>query len=306
VATLLRHMADEQRAANVPLSILFPFKASFYGRYGWATFCERRRYSGAPALFAPFKRGPGSFTQVGVEAIPELDRIYTLGLRGRFGLVVRDESWWRERVLHTWKGEPMHAFLWRDESAQARAYLIYRVTGEGDARRMSCREIVALDPEARAQLFGFIAGHRDHLAGVSFRAPADAPVNWLFPDHLECTAEPYFMLRLLDVPAALTALGVPREVGGRLSLAVHDDWLAENHGVYGLEFAEGKCAVERLPDTTPADLRCDVRVLAQLYSRLLRPRTAAAFGAIESSSRDGLELAERAFGGLAPYSSDFF
>lgn len=306
VAALLRHLADELRAAQTPLAILFPFKASFYGRYGWATFCERRRYTGSPALFAPFKPGPGRFVPVGAEAIPELDRIYTLALRGRFGPVVRDEAWWRAHVLHDWKDKPHHTYLWRDEAGQARAYLIYSFEGAGRDTTLVCREIVALDPQARAQLFAFIAGHQDQVGGVRFHAPADAPVNLLFPDPLECTAVPYFMLRLLDLPAALAAYAVPRDVAGRLTLAVHDDWIAANQGVYELELAEGRCHATRLPDDAPADLRCDVKTLAQLYSRLLRPRTAAAFGVMQADSREALELAERAFAGLAPFSSDFF
>lgn len=45
VALLLRHLADELRAGGVPLAILYPFKPSFYRRYGWAIFFERRMYT---------------------------------------------------------------------------------------------------------------------------------------------------------------------------------------------------------------------------------------------------------------------
>jgi predicted acetyltransferase len=306
VATLLRHLADELRADGVPLAILYPFKRSFYGRYGWATFFERRVYRGDTARFASFRRAPGAFVPAGPADIPELDRIYRRALHGRFGLVVRDDAWWRDKVLRDWEGRPWHAYIWRDEQGQGRSYLVYRLEPEGDGRRLFCREIAATDPLSRAQLFAFFALHEDQAAGVRFPAPADAPVNMLMPEPLECAVEPHFMLRLLDVPAALEAHSFPREAAGRLTLAVSDDWIAENQGVYELEFDHGHCRVRRLPAGHGADLSCDVATLAQIYSRYLPPRTAAAFGLLTVADRTALRLAERAFAGLAPFCTDFF
>ncbi len=306
VAALLRHTAAELRATGVPLAVLYPFKRSFYNRYGWATFYERRCYSGSPSLFAHFRRAPGRFTPAGEEEIAELDRIYSGALRGRFGPLVRDEHWWQQRLLHDGQGRPRHAYIWRDEQGRGRSYLIYRIADEATGRCFESREMVALDPLARGQLFVFVAGHQDQVANVRFRAPADAPVNLLFPDPLECLIEPQFMLRLLDVPAALAAYSFPPSLGGQLSLAVEDAWLEENRGVFELEWHEGRCQVRRLPAGTPANLHCDVRVLTQIYSRYLRPRTAAAFGLLEAPGREALARFEAAFAGLAPFGSEFF
>ncbi|GAB4442711.1 MAG: GNAT family N-acetyltransferase [Chloroflexi bacterium OHK40] len=306
VATLLRHLVDELRAAGVTLAILYPFKRSFYGRYGWATFFERRIYQGDPALLAGFRLGPGGFVRASAAEIPELDRIYRRALHGRFGLLVRDETWWREQVLHDWERRPWNAYIWRDTQGQGRSYLVYRLEQHGQGQRLFCREIAACDPESRAQLFAFLAAHQDQVATVRFPAPADAPVNLLFPDPLECGVEPHFMLRLLDVAGAFAGYTYGREARGRLTLAVRDDWISANQGVYELVFEHGRCQVRRLADDAPAGLQCDVRALAQIYSRYLRPRTAAAFGVLDVVERADLELLEQAFAGLAPFCSDFF
>lgn len=306
---LLRHATDELRADAVPLTILYPFKPSFYAQYGWATFFERKVYCGAPGLFAHFKpkdAPPGHLQRVGLAESEELDAIYRGALRGRFGPLVRDAAWWENEVLQDWDHRPWHAYIWRDAQGVGRSYAIFRLEPDGDGRRFEAREMVALDPVARAQLFTLVANHQDQVTSVRFRAPADAPVNLLFPDHLECTVQPHFMLRLLDLPAAIAGYSFPREVAGRLTIAVSDDWIAANQGVFALEFAGGRAQVTRLAADAPADLRCDVRVLAQIYSRYLRPRTAAAFGMLTVAARDGLALAERAFAGLAPFSSDYF
>lgn len=306
VDRLMGALARELRGDGVPLCVLYPFKRSFYGRMGWGTLFERRVYSGEPALFASFRPGAGGFVPVGAADIAELDVIYSGALRGRFGTLVRDEAWWRDEILKGWDGKPFHAFVWRDAAGRGRSYLVFRVDGEGRDSVLRCKEIAALDPEARAQLFAFFAGHQDQVATVRFPAPVDAPVNALLPDPLACTVEPHFMLRILDVTGALAGYGFPRGVAGRLVLGVRDAWLPELQGVYELELADGACAVRRLADDVEPDLSCDVAVLAQLYARHLRPRTAAAFGALAVQRREALDLAERAFAGLAPFSSDYF
>jgi predicted acetyltransferase len=304
-AQLLRHACDELLSRNIALCMLFPFKVSFYRQFGWATCMERKIYSGAPEQFVGFRSVPGGFARVGIEAVAELDRIYDSALRGRFGTIVRDERWWRMRVLSDGKKE-RNAYIWRDAAGAGRAYVVYSFAGlPGGGQRMQCREAVALDPEARSQLFAFMANHDSQCQEAQFRAPTDAPVNLLMPNPLKCEIEPYFMLRLLDVAAALS-MSYPSGINGQLTISVRDDWLDQNNGTFALEVANGQGRCERLPDGRNADLVCDVRVLTQMYTRYLRPRTAAAFGLLEVRDRAALALADQLFSGLAPFSSDFF
>jgi predicted acetyltransferase len=305
VAALLSHCRDELRDRGVPLAILYPFKRTFYGRYGWATFVERRVYSGPPATFASFRHTPGRFRPAGPDQFADFDAVYRGALRGRFGPVARDAAWWRE-VLSGWDGKPHNAYIWRDEAGSPRAYLIYRLKDEAAGRTLDAHDIVAVDPTARSQLFAFFANHEDQVAQVRFKAPADAPVNLLMPEPLACVVEPHFMLRLLDVAGALAGYGFPADLSGRLSIGVGDDWIPEHNAVFELELAGGRAEVRRLPADSPADISCDVRVLTQIYSRYLPPRSAAAFGMLAASSREALSLAEAAFAGPAPFNADFF
>jgi predicted acetyltransferase len=306
VDRLLRELAAELRERNIHLSILSPFKATFYSQFGWATFEEQRIYSGPPAAFAPFrKQRLGGFERVGDAQIADLDAIYREALRKRFGPLVRDARWWRRELLRTEK-EDTYSFIWRDETGRGRSYVIYQWKARPAGNAMVCREAAALDPIARAQLFGFMADHDNQCAEVVFRGPADAPVQAVVTEHLGCEVRPHFQLRLLDVAAALESYRFPADVSGRLTLAVADDWLAYNQGVYELEIAAGTARCRRLTDDTAADLACDVRVLAQLYSRYLRPRAAAVFGLLEARERPAVALLERLFAGPAPFCPDHF
>jgi predicted acetyltransferase len=302
VARLLRGACEELRERGITLVLLDAFKDSFYRRYGWAPFSERRRYSAAPERFTPFRDRHGRFMPAGNDQIAELDAIYQGGLRGRFGPVVRTPAWWRVHVLGS-----NTVYLWRDDQGRARAYTIYRISHDAEGNVLRCREMIALDPEARAQLFALLANHDSHVKRIQFDAPTDAPVNLLFADPLECTVAPCFMLRIIDVAALLSAYQYPADCAGRLTFAVDDDWLAHNRGPFTLEVDQsgiGRCS--RAADDAIPGLRCDIRVLAQLTSRYVRPRTAAAFGLIEAPDRDALALAERLFAGLQPFFSDDF
>ncbi|WP_129672426.1 enhanced intracellular survival protein Eis [Candidatus Chloroploca sp. Khr17] len=306
IGALLRHAVDELRASGVGLAMLYPFKVSFYGRYGWATCMEQKIYSGEPALFRSFRRAPGHWIAVGEDELDELDAIYREALRGRFGPVVRTRAWWRNRIMCDWQQRRYHGYIWRDEHGKGRSYTIFRFEREARGDVMHCREMVAVDPIARAQLFVFLAGHEGQVARVEFRAPADAPVNLLFPDPLECRVQPYFMLRLLDIAAAFEAHRYPKDLQGQVTIAVTDDWLVANQQIFALEFAAGTCQVRQMPLGTLPDIKCDSRILAQIYSRYLRPRTAATFGTLEVYNREALALFDRAFMGLVPFSVDMF
>lgn len=306
VARLMREVCAELLQRDVFLSVLYPFNAAFYQQFGYALFEERKHYTGPTVALAPFRRQrAGTWEPAGAEQIATLNDVYRRALHGRFGPIVRDERWWRRQVLRLHKDDT-YAYLWRDEAGNARTYCVYSYQKTGEQTTIVSREAVALDPTARAQLFAFMADQDNQCQQVSFRAPPDAPVQALLPEYFRCEVKPHFMLRLLDVGHALSAYRYPKSCSGRLTLAVTDDWLPENAGVWALELASGAAQCQRLPADTPHDLACDVRVLAQLYARYVRPRTAAAFGLLTVNSRAALALAEQLFAGLAPFSSDFF
>lgn len=309
VERLLRAVCDELRSQNVPLSMLAAFKESFYRRYGWATFYEARRLSGPPDHFASFRAyRSGQWVRLDDSAatVTELDAIYRGALRGRFGPLERDALWWQTRVFRAGDASPRWIYVWRDDAGHGRSYIIFSVERGERGRVVRCRETVALDPQARAQIFAFFAAFADQCAEVVFNAPADAPVQMLMPDPLECVMEPGSMLRITDVAQALEAYTFPREVVGQLTLQIVDDWLEHNNGVFHLEVEAGTARTTRLNDGTDADIRCDIRTLTHIYSRAIRPRTAAAFGLLDIRARPALTLLERLFAGLAPYASDWF
>ncbi len=304
VAELLRATCGEMRERGMSVSLLNPFKASFYGQFGWASSLEACTYRGPTASLTPLHRQrAGQWEQVDEAAIPELDRIYTAALGSRFGPVVRSESYWRSTKFDASSSVPV-AYLWRDADGAARSYAILSLHSRGDANEVVVREAVALDPLARTQIFALLGNHDAQVRDLVLPTPPDAPINALLPDPLRRELKIHYMARLIDIPAALNALASPPSGAGRITIAITDDWLPDQAGTYALEYDAGAVACQRT--SAPADLSCDVRVLAQIATRFLRPRQAATFGALTAHNRAALLTAETLFAGLAPYCPEWF
>ncbi|WP_298821497.1 GNAT family N-acetyltransferase [Chloroflexus sp.] len=301
---LLRAACAELREHGAVLALLHPFHHAFYHRLGWALAGERRLVKLTPQHLQAFTPVPGHYIPAGTEQIAELDVIYRGALRGRYGPLVREPTWWRIDVLQTWSGEPYHAFIWRDEQGRGRSYLIYRIERSTNRASLVCRDIVALDPVARAQLFVFIARHADQIDEAVIPTPIDAPLNALLPEPASVTVVPLFMQRALDVSRLLTLYPFAPATG-RLTLQIADDWIADNTGRYQLEWDNGQISVTRL-DPGEADLACTSATLSQLLSRYLTSRAAAAFGLLAVTERRALGLLEQALAGLPPFCGDYW
>ena len=302
---LLRAACTELREQGAVLALLYPFRHEFYHRLGWALAGERRLVQPTPGQLRAFQAEASTYVAVGPDQIEELDAIYRGALRGRYGPLVRDQNWWRVDVLRTWSGEPYHAFIWRDDQGRGRSYLIYRLERHEAGDRIVCRDIVALDPTARAQLFVFLARHADQIVVAEIPTPIDAPLNALLPTPVSTTVVPLFMQRVLDVTRLLTEYPFTATTTGHLTIQIADEWLPDNAGRYLIEWQQGKATVSRL-GAGEADLACTSATLSQLLSRYLRPRTAVAFGLLAAPQRQALLLLEAALDGLPPFCADYW
>ncbi|HZM00717.1 MAG TPA: sterol carrier protein domain-containing protein, partial [Planctomycetota bacterium] len=123
-----------------------------------------------------------------------------------------------------------------------------------------------------------------------------------------------WMLRVVDLPAALEQRGWPAGVRAELRLELSDDVLPENAGRWRLSVAEGSARVARLAPGAPSAargspappvLRLDVRGLAALYSGHLSPGLLQQAGLLDGDAA-ALELAAALFAGPAPAMADMF
>jgi predicted acetyltransferase len=316
IGRLLDAVVAEIRADGYPLSILYPFYFPFYKRYGWAHVSDNLQYT-IPIERLPVVRMTGSWHAVSVTTdLPKpgegpvvsdadlgvLMGIYDAWATGRSGPLVRDAAHWRRRKL----SRPANIYYWRDPSGEPRAYVMYTFKETAPwTRQVQIREMIALDGTALRAVFGFLRNHDSQAQEVVVDQPEAGRLLALLEDpRVKVEVDPGFMLRILDVPAALEARRYPAGVRGNLALQVtpvHGDTTPVS-GQLAVNDGAGTWVPTRI---APA-LSLDERVLGQLYSGYLTPTQAADLGLLEVQHPDALAQAEAVFAGPRPYLADFF
>jgi len=169
-------------------------------------------------------------------------------------------------------------------------------------------DLIVLDMAAttRAALRSQIAFFRDHRSIVKRVRIAVGPTHALLGQLPEqaYTLEmgSHWMLRLVDVPRALTDRGYPPGLTAELPLEVADDVVSENAGRHLLRIASGRATIEPGGD---GSVRTDVRALAALYSGF-RTATDLSLAGLLDAPDDLLPAVTAAFAGPAPFMADAF
>ena len=135
-----------------------------------------------------------------------------------------------------------------------------------------------------------------------FTAP-DHPLQLLLPEQsIRVRVENVWMLRILDVAAALQARGWPAGLRGELHLEIEDELLPENAGRWVLEVADGQARVRRGGE---GHLRGHIRALASLYSGHRSASELASVGWVTGSSAS-INTADALFAARMPSMPDMF
>ena len=114
------------------------------------------------------------------------------------------------------------------------------------------------------------------------------------------------MLRVVDVPAALTARGcLPQTEERSFTIAVRDKILPWNDGTWRVEAKGTSLNVER--HNGDADLSLDATVLAPIFNGHLSVKEAARGGLVEVNNAAALDAASAVFAvSRPPFCLDYF
>jgi predicted acetyltransferase len=183
-------------------------------------------------------------------------------------------------------------------------YLVFSHKDLGGLRyELHVRELVALTAGASRRLLRLLADHRSmaHHAIVP-AAPAEAVFMLPAEEPLEIAERMHWMMRVLDVPSALSARGYSIAVQGELHLDVRDDIMAANDGKFVLSVSGGKGEVKPGGKGT---VKIDVRGLAPLFTGHLSAEELITVGLVDGSHAD-LSVATSIFAGPSPWMQEMF
>jgi len=294
---LLRSTLGEMRARGDAWSMLYPFRAEFYRRFGWGLVETPTLLSLPPALL------PASDEAHHVRRSRTADRPLVQALyekivqqRGHWTLA-RRPAWW-DRRLWGYEGEWL---VYERTPGEVEGYVQLQVDSSDGPWKLviTVNELVAATPEAHRGLVGYLSAQRDQAVEVVMATAADAAWASELADAANLRGEMKLgvlrstghagygaMLRVLDVRAALETLPVDPGARGDVVLEVRDAMLPANAGPWrvtardgGLEVrAEGAANAAKTPR-----LACSVDVLASLVAGTLSPVRAVETGQLESA-----------------------
>lgn len=216
VARLLRESLALMREEGQVASLLYPFSYPFYRRYGWELGFARTQYEIPLAELDPYRRPPnGTFRPAEPDDLPALDALYRRFVSRWNGPLLRETTWWRDRVLHR-AGSPERGdrrTILLEEGPRLRAYVVYGFRSpaglgvlEAPARRvLQVYDWAAEDGSAFRALLSFLVQHDSMAARLSLPGPADWDLLPLLVNpRVEARRVAGAMIRIVDMDRFLT------------------------------------------------------------------------------------------------------
>ncbi|MDQ4500940.1 GNAT family N-acetyltransferase [Sinomonas sp. ASV322] len=302
---LLRRLMTEDlaraKADGVPVAALTASEASIYRRFGFGVATAERRITVTTGprfgLAVPSDRrveaaDPAALLELAPEIFAKVHRVTpgSIDRQDRYRLAAGgqwDDDGGEDRALR--------AALHFGPAGEPDGYVTYAFRGwSHEPHTMDVHDLVAATPEAYLALWEFL-GSLDLVRRVSWaEAPAEDPLAWALEDSRALKADAasdMLWLRILDVPAALTARRYG--VDGTLVLEVVDG-LGLAGGRYRLGVADGTASVEAADGEEP-ELVLDVAELASMYVGGVRATTLREAGRITETTPGAVLAADRLF-----------
>jgi predicted acetyltransferase len=300
-------LMDDARRRGDPVTALYPAVAEPYRRLGYeigGTYDTHR----VPLDALPVRKAGDGVRLDLLDLERDLDDIracYGRWAESLTGPIDPPEQMWRERILeHT--DETFRAVCVREDGAVTGFSSFDRTSAEGIMDvvfGIDCVSFIATTEASLVALLAYFRGHRGIGRWLQWVGPPNDPVTLLVSAHAVETHERFpWMLRLLDVPGALTQRGYPR-IDADATIAVDDPRYPENGGPWQIEVRGGLASVTPAPSHQGRPV--PIGVLSSMFSGYLAPQAAVRLGYMDAEDPALVGLAAM-FAGPAPWSPFFF
>jgi predicted acetyltransferase len=299
-------LLDDARKRGEAVAILLASEAAIYQRFGFGQASTTSTFTLERALAEfrePVDLGPGAQIRMvdTDEATAVFSRIYDRVRTDLPGAVDRIEPRWRLWLVADaeWmrRGDGLKYQAIIEVDGEPRGYAIYRIDNSwgptGPASTLNVLEVTGIDPAAEQALWQWLLSMDLVRTVAGKRGPVPHPLqHWLLePRRLALTVLDGVWLRILDLPAALTARSY---VGsGSLVLDVSDDMFDSNAGRWRLAVTGGRAEVARTKDAP--DIELDIGTLAAAYLGRFRFVDLGAAGMARECQPGALQTADALF-----------
>jgi len=284
---LMTHMNEYMRDNGFANSVLYPFKDTFYGAFGYVNCAPMLRVVANPAHLKRWKL-PLGYT---VERMPYADALehyksvqIEVGERTH-GATRRSSKRWEELSIGT-KSNVAVAF---GPEGSPEGIIIHQhkgyanLYGNDDMGQMRVREWLWTNVDARSALLNYLHLHSDQILEVEIpvNPSSDEYYQWIEGRNImEMRTGLTFMARCVSVPKALEGLPASRE--GNATIRVEDSLCEWNDQTFQVEAESGQLSVESLGDVE-ADITIAIEGVSALVYGTMTAHELAPYGWIRGA-----------------------
>ncbi len=317
VRDLMTRMHQQMRAEKRPLSVLMPFKNSFYGRMGYADTFFIHEHVFEPHQLARRPVGPYTLREVdGTKNWQTLEQLRLEWSTHYTGTVRRDARYWQSRLIDTWRGQ-RHTYLVerrqgggkRSKGAEVTGYLIANLFPTMERADLRVVQAIWQDPGTLDAILQFLRGLRDQVKEVRWFLPIDVDLFPFFEDpKIKVTYWPKMMFKLVDLKTAIELRKYDADFKGELLLDITaDETSTWNAGKWRINWHDGTARVSKLTRGVPRAslVKIDIQTLGIIYSGH-RSASALAKVGLLSASMPALTILDRMFPSGIPHMEEWF
>lgn len=245
----------EMRAAHQPISTLYPFRESFYGRLGYIQFPQVRTTEFATAGLASLLKQdlPGEIEFVPIKEGYDAYRAFLESLQPEVhGMALRPPL-----MATQLRDQNKHWLAVARLDGEVRGVMLYQITGFREELRVAA--FYARDAAARYLLLLWIARHIDQTKRVWINLPPDQHLEtWLYDLEVQIHTRkemPAPMGRIIDAAHLGGMIAPAGSAGAEFTVRLSDPYCPWNNGIFRIEADDGLICV------TPTDHpECDLTI----------------------------------------------
>lgn len=300
---LMKASLLEAHERGFALSTLYPATRTLYRSVGYdlaGKLVEITLHTSRLELCERFE--PLDVRPMTAELEPLTEALYAERAAALHGHLDRGPYIW-SRVRRPRKGTCRGFAFFDDESLVAYTYFTQESQASGHDHDAVVTDFVAKDARGYAALFEFYRGQRSVLDSIRLKGNASAPYLSLLrePRHDE-EAMIDWMIRIVDLPAAVLARGYSPRTSATVTVEVRDEVIAENRGVWTISLEDGTASVKA--GGTPR-VSLDIRALAPIYAGYYTASEACLLGALAGEA-DACQALDAIFQSPMPGMSEMF
>lgn len=295
VDRLLRQGLVAMRDSGQVVSSLYPFAFSFYRRLGWEWTGEHRRIT-LPlrelprAMPSGWSVEPLEGSVADVRAV--LEPLWSAHARRIRGAFPSEHHQWDGRLAHS-GDRTTYPYVARDGSGTARGYLLWRY---GDQDRGEVRLWVSGDADTDAALATLLRDFGMQCPEATVDVVDDHPIKARLCHHsMKVELQTDFQSRVVDIEAAVAALGRVPVPDGAARIRVSDPWAGWNDGSWELRVDGGIASARRTSSASDPDLSASIGAFSQLFHGCPSLEALVRAGQVDIREGAGLEWLRRLF-----------